>query len=100
MLHVTALYAGILGLLAVALSLAVGKLRGETKIPIGDGGNPDLLLAMRRQANFLENVPLLLVLFGVLELNGVGAVALHSMGSVLVVARIAHAVGLKGDTIQ
>lgn len=100
MLQVTALYAGIFGLMNLALSMQAGRLRGATKISIGDGGDPQLLLAMRRQANFLEYVPLALVLFGVLELNGVSPVAIHCMGAVLVAARIAHATGLKADTIQ
>ena len=49
MVHITALYAGILGLMSFAIAFQAGKLRGETKIPVGDGGNPELLLAMRRQ---------------------------------------------------
>lgn len=98
MLTITALYAGILGLMAVAVAVPAGRLRGETGISIGDGGNQALLLAMRRHGNFAESVPIVLILIGVLELNGVSALALHIMGVVLVVARIAHAVGLKADT--
>ena len=33
-------------------------------------------------------------------MNGVSALAIHGMGAVLVLARIAHAVGLKADTIE
>ena len=100
MLTITALYAGVLGLMSLALAMPAGRLRGATKISVGDGGDPDLLLAMRRQANFLEYVPLFLIILGVLELNGVAALPLHVLGAGMVVARIAHAVGLRGDTIQ
>jgi len=38
------------------MSIAVpfaGMTRGRLKISVGDGGNKDLLLAMRRHANFV-----------------------------------------------
>jgi uncharacterized membrane protein YecN with MAPEG domain len=100
MLSVTALYAGLLGLISLGLAMPAGRLRGATKISVGDGGDPDLLLAMRRHANFVEYVPMALILLGILELNGVSHTAIHVLGGVLVVARIAHATGLRGDTIQ
>lgn len=99
MLTVTLLYAGILGLMAIALSFFPGALRGKTKISIGDGGNPELLLAMRRHGNFIEYVPLALILIGLLEFNGVRTEAIHALGGGLVVFRILHATGLKADTI-
>ena len=98
--QVTILYAGLLGLMAVAIAGLAGAKRGRTQISIGDGGDKDLLLAMRRHANFVEGVPLLLILFGLLEMNGVGDMAMHIFGAALVVSRIAHAVGLKADTTQ
>ena len=100
MLTVTALYAGILGLMAFGLAFQAGSLRGKTKISIGYGDNEELHLAMRRHANFIEFVPLCLILIGVLELNGAPTAALHALGAGLVVFRLAHAVGLKADTIQ
>ena len=98
--QITILYAGILGLVATGLAAFAGSMRGKTKISIGDGGNQELLLAMRRHANFVESVPLLLILFALLEMNGVGDVPMHIMGAGLVVARVAHAVGLKADSVQ
>jgi uncharacterized membrane protein YecN with MAPEG domain len=59
---VTAFYAGLLGLMAIAIAFKAGRLRGRLNVPIGDGGNRDLLLAMRRHANFAEWAPLALVL--------------------------------------
>ena len=68
-------------------------------ISIGDGGNREMLLAMRKHANFVEVVPLCLVLIGILELNGVTPYAVHGLGGGLLVFRIVHAVSLKADTI-
>jgi uncharacterized membrane protein YecN with MAPEG domain len=97
---ITALYAGILGLISIGVSFAAGSLRGKLGVSIGDGGNKDLLLAMRRQANFVEYVPLALILIALLELNQVGGNVIHGLGLALVVGRIAHAVGIKADRMK
>jgi hypothetical protein len=49
---------------------------------------------LRVQANFVENVPLALVLLYLLETSGVGAGAVHAFGAALVVCRLLHAWGL------
>ena len=49
----TMLYAGLLGLMAIAVAFPAGSLRGKLNIPIGDGGHTELIRAMRRQANFM-----------------------------------------------
>ena len=97
---VTTLYAGILGLVCLGIASQAGRLRGRTKISIGDGGNRELLLAMRRHANFVEWVPLALLLLALLEMNAVSPLAIHGLGATLVVARLSHATGLKADTIE
>ena len=96
---ITALYAGLLGLISLWLSFGAGSLRGKTGISIGDGGNPELLLAMRKHANFTEYAPLFLILLALLEVNDVPSMALHAMGGGFVVARVCHGVGLKADTM-
>jgi uncharacterized membrane protein YecN with MAPEG domain len=97
---ITGLYAGIQALLGFALSMGIGPTRGKLGISIGDGGNPDLLLKIRRHGNWAENVPLALLLMGLLELNGSGATLLHGLGATLLVARIAHPIGLKKDKVN
>src|SRR5690349_3562975 len=97
---VTALYAGLLGLMAIAVAFPAGSLRGKLNIPLGDGGNRDLLRAMRRHANFVEWVPMLLVLIALLEMSGVGKTVIHVLGAGLVVARACHAVDFRADTMQ
>ncbi len=100
MIHVTALYAAIIGIIAIWLGSRPGLLRGKTKISVGDGGNPDLLLAMRRHANFAEWVPLTLIIIALLEMQGAPRIAIHCLGAALIIFRLAHAQGLRGDSIQ
>ena len=90
---VTTFYAGLLGLMSIAIAIVVGRVRGKADVSIGDGGNVDLIAAMRRHANFVEVVPLALILIGLLELNGVEKSAIHGLGASLVIARLCHAVG-------
>ena len=97
---ITALYLAVFALFASYLAFLPGKIRGTEGISIGDAGRPDLLLAMRRHANFVEYVPYFMTMFAVLELNGASPTFLHAIGSLMVVARVCHAVGLKADTIQ
>lgn len=94
---ITALYAGILGLMSIVIAFMAGAKRGATGILIGDGGNLELIVAMRRHANFVEFAPLTLILIGLLELNGVGHTAIHALGAALVVARASHAYGFNGE---
>ncbi len=52
-----ALYADLLGL----------SLHGRLHTYVGDGGNRDLQVAVRRHANFTEWVPLALILIALLD---------------------------------
>ncbi len=98
--QITILYASMLGLISLWLSHQCGSLRGKTGISVGDGGNVELLVAMRRHANFVEYVPLALILIALLEMQGVPTAAIHALGGSLVFCRVAHAIGLKADTMS
>ena len=97
---ITGLYLAVFAVFGGVLAYFPGRLRGSEGISIGDGGRPDLLLAMRRHANFVEFVPYFMIMFAALELNGAGAVLLHCLGLGMLLARSLHAVGIKADTIQ
>lgn len=101
-LSITALYAGIMALFALVLGFQAGSYRGKTGISIlyGEPVNMELAQRIRVHENFLENVPLILILMGIIELNGGSATFLQISGTALVIARVAHAVGLKHDQIQ
>jgi uncharacterized protein len=97
---ITALYAGLLALIAIVLSAAVGVARGRTGISILHGEDMDLATRIRRHANFTEGVPLALILLAALELNGASPGVLHGLGIALVVARISHPLGLHHDNMR
>ncbi|ABM26630.1 MULTISPECIES: MAPEG family protein [Shewanella] len=93
-LMVTGLYASLTGLLVVTLAYRVVKLRRSQRIGLGDGGNSALTLAGRVHANLIENAPIVLILMAVAELGGLPAFYLHCFGTLWVVARLLHAIGL------
>jgi uncharacterized membrane protein YecN with MAPEG domain len=101
MLMTTLLYAALFALFALGLSFKVGSSRVKTAVSVlyGDPVNMDLAENVRRHQNFLEYVPMILILMGAIELSGGSGAWLHGFGIVLIVSRIAHAVGLRHDDI-
>lgn len=95
MMHITLIYAGLLGLLFLLLSFWVVKRRAQFRVMIGEGEAPEMLAAIRAHGNFAEYVPLTLLLMALCELAGVGALWLHLGGVLLVVGRILHAIGIQ-----
>jgi uncharacterized membrane protein YecN with MAPEG domain len=89
MMPVTLLYAGLMGLMSVFLANLVLRARVRPGQP---GWRGDATL--RVQANFVENVPLAVVLMYLVELSGVGVVAMHAFGLSLVALRVLHVWGL------
>jgi uncharacterized membrane protein YecN with MAPEG domain len=87
---VTPLYAGLLALWFAILGFRVIQLRRHTHVSAGDGGEPGLQRAIRGHANFVEYVPLALLLLAVLELSRFSIYVLHGLGATLLVARLIH----------
>jgi hypothetical protein len=85
---ITALYAGILALIFVALAINVTRHRVKLRVALGDGGNPQMLRMIRLHANAAEYIPFAVVLMALYELNGGWHTALHVIGIVLIVARL------------
>jgi uncharacterized membrane protein YecN with MAPEG domain len=90
----TALYAAILGLLGVALTINVIRNRVRSRVDTADGGDARLAQAIRAHGNFTEQVPLALIVIGFAEASGQRALVLHILGGSLVVARLASAYAL------
>jgi uncharacterized membrane protein YecN with MAPEG domain len=87
-------YAAIFAIMLVALSLRVARTRGNVRVAIGDGGNKLLLRAIRVQGNFTEYVPMALLLFLFVELQGWPRWLVHGLCLVLLAARLLHAYGI------
>lgn len=90
----TAGYSALLAIFYVAMSAHVIAARARTNISIGDGGNPHMLLAIRRHGNLAEYLPFAIVLMALAEMLGTGAVWLHASGLMLIGGRILHPIGL------
>ena len=90
---ITLLYAGLLSLWLLVLSVRVIAIRSQG-ISLGDGGNPVLLRRIRAHGNFAEYVPMILVMIGFLELSQLSSVLIHIMGETLLVARLLHGYAL------
>ncbi|MFZ0841193.1 MAG: MAPEG family protein, partial [Xanthobacteraceae bacterium] len=91
---ITALYAALLGLLGAALTINVIVNRVRAKVDIADGGVVALAQAIRAHANFAEHAPIALIVIALAEVLGTRPLILHVFGVVLVLARLASAVGL------
>lgn len=94
---ITLSFASLFALFALILSFRAGAARGKTGISILYGDPPNLELAERVRAhqNLLEYVPMILIVMGAIELSGGSRMFLGVSGGVLLVARLAHAIGLK-----
>lgn len=94
LLSVTPIYIAILGLIFIPLTMRAALYRVKFKILIGTGDDPEMLRRIRGQANFVETVPMALILFLTMELLGAGTTWLHVLGITLVSGRISHYLGL------
>ncbi len=91
---VTATYAALIAILYVAMSAYVITTRAKTDVLLGDGGNPTMLLAMRRHGNLAEYAPFALLIMGLAEMLELSAFWLHVSGLALVAGRLLHPLGL------
>jgi uncharacterized membrane protein YecN with MAPEG domain len=87
-------YAGIFALIYVALSVRVIGLRHARRVSLGTGGDPALERAIRIHGNFIEYVPLALLLLGFAEAQRNSMYLLHALCLVLLLGRLAHFFGL------
>ncbi len=100
MVTTTALYAGILALISIVLANRAGMTRARLNIPLGDGGNSNLIAAIRGHANFTEFVPFIVVMMAMIELDGAQKWWLHALGGAIVLARIIHPLGLSTEQMS
>jgi len=98
---VTLMYAGVFALLAMALSFRAGMYRGKAGVSVlfGDPPNMELAERVRVHQNFLEYVPLVLIMMGAIEMSQGSRMFLFVVGDLLIVARLAHAYGLRHDNM-
>jgi uncharacterized protein len=90
----TGLYAALLGCMFAVLTVRTVRTRRKLQIGLGDAGDPQMQRTVRIHANFAEHVPFCLGLIYFAEVQGAPAWLLHTLGSLLLFARLSHAFGL------
>lgn len=95
-LLITGKAAGVLGLMFVVLSAQVvmGRTSGRVMLGHGEETSP-LFVAVRCHANFAEFVPLALILIGFVEWRDGPTLTVKILAAALVLARLAHPVGMR-----
>lgn len=89
-LTIVPVYAAILAILYLALTVAVIRNRYRLKVSLGDGGDKSLTRKIRGHGNFAEYVPLSLLLLAFAEIGGAGAAVIHLGGAMLLAGRLLH----------
>lgn len=95
---VTPIYVAFGALILMVLSGMVIRQRRARRIGLGDGGNAELLTAMRMHGNAVETLPIQLLLLAMVEAVGAATPLLHAFGVAIILSRLLHAFGLAGSS--
>lgn len=91
---IVSIYAAVLALMFLALSIRIILVRRKVGIAIGSGSDQVLTRAVRVHSNFAEYVPLVLILIFLFEFLGGPALVVHGLGAALLIGRSIHAYGV------
>ena len=92
-LSIVPVYAAVLGILFLALTIAVIRNRYRLKVSLG-GGDERMNRIIRGHGNFAEYVPMSLLLLAFAEIGGTEALAIHLGGLALLCGRLLHGYAL------
>ena len=93
-MFVVPVYAALLGLLFIKLSINVIRARRQARVAIGDGGNPELQRAIAVHCNFAQYVPITLLLLTFCEMQQAPSLFIHALALALLISRLLHAYGV------
>jgi len=91
---ITAIYAGLNGIILLVLAIRVARQRGISKAGLGTGGDAALERTIRIHGNAVESIPIVLILLGLAEACGSRPPMLHGIGIALTLGRLFHIWGL------
>lgn len=92
---ITALFAGILGVLYFRVSLKAIFARSDAKVWSGTGTEDSKLARrIRAHANFAEYIPFLLIMMALLEFHGFAAGFMYTFGIAIILGRLLHEKGM------
>jgi uncharacterized membrane protein YecN with MAPEG domain len=93
--YFTAATAVVLGTFQMLLLFYVARGRGRFRTGIGDGGHDGLIRRIRIHANLAENLPIFLILLGLVEMSGEWRPWVPIFAVAFIVVRLSHALGLR-----
>lgn len=93
-LYVTSVFAAFAALMVAALGFHVAIYRYRTRTNFGDEGDKALRARVRAHGNFIEYVPIALIVLGLVEYSGAEKWLVWLLGGILAAARLAHAIGV------
>ena len=96
-LPITMTLAGAAAILHIWLAMRVSRGRRQFKVSVGDGGNEALLRRIRAHGNYIETMPLVIILVGLIELAEGDNRILWAAAIAYILARLLHAFGMDGD---
>jgi uncharacterized membrane protein YecN with MAPEG domain len=88
---ITGLYAALIALFYVRLSLIVVRLRRKYQVSLGDGGVEALQQAISVHGNASQYIPITLLLMFFLEYQQVSVILVHLAGMAMLAGRLLHA---------
>ncbi len=94
----TPFFAAVFALFYVFLSFGVIRLRLGEKVSLGDGDNRDLKVAIRVHSNFIEYVPLSLLLMWFIETALFDSNFALILGVMLLLGRVLHVFGMNNPS--
>lgn len=87
---ITPIYASLLGLILIGLSINVIKGRHKYGAGLGDANNIEMRRRIRAQANLAEYAPMFLILLGYAEYQKLQHWAVHLFGLAFLIGRCMH----------
>ena len=91
---ITSLYAALLGLILIFLSIKTIQNRRSAKISFGDKDDNILQRKIRSHGNFIEYAPIFLIMLLLVEIGGLNQYFIHLFGIIFIIGRTSHAYGL------
>lgn len=93
-MQITMIAAGVMGLLLLTLSMRVAAVRRANSISIGDGGNAELMMRGRAQANCAEYAAIGVLLIFLAEQAYGASWFVISLAALFVIGRLMHPFGM------
>lgn len=94
MFPITSLFAAGFAIALVGLSFPISMRRLKVGDMVGDSSDKVLKRRIRTQGNFIEYVPLGVVMLGLVEAQSAPGWVVVAIGSLLVIGRVLHAAGM------